>query len=340
MGLVQGSSVRISRQTPNTLLISAPTRRNERKSHNVASLVISRPESPETTVRKIDCLYSLGYNLIKIRFADGNPINSMNANAVRDIVRSRFIGVEVLADSSDYLLLQVLLGKSNLSTESAIKQMSMVSRELQRDAISALVSLDKKMARQLIEERAVECQRFASYVNRMVLGMMDNEVNLSEKTEEAFGATLPVYLLMAKSIGSVSNLAKTIAQQTMELDRHLERRICDGLVRVSQFSYQLFDSAMLSYLKVDAKAAESTIESTKQLTTMVRELQISQELGNVVTPAQHDAISTVLTLLERIAEECVAICELVIGLTIRKVLQVENLAAPAELLQEKSTIVA
>lgn len=290
-------------------------------------------------MRKIDCLYSLGYNLIKIRFADGNPLNQMNANTVRDIIRNRFIGVEVLADSSDYLLLQVLLGKSNLSTESAIKQMSMVSRELQRDAITALVSFDHKLARQLIEERVVECQRFASYVSRMVLGLMDNDFQLREQTEETLGGgTLPVYLLMAKSISGTANSAKLIAQQTLELDRQLDRKTSDALTRISQFCYQLFDGAMLSYLKVDAKAAEATIESVKQLTTFERELLMSQ--GGAMTPGQYHAVSVVLVSLERIAEECVAICELVLGLTIRKVLQIENLAAApmGEVLQEKSTI--
>ena len=162
MGLVQGSPLSISRHNSTSLVISVDknfANGMARSEDSVGVLSVPNPESPETTIRKIVCLYVQGYNMIKVRLPE-SPISSLHKTALRELLRRQLIGVEIVSDSSDGLLLQILLGKSELTIDNAMKRMSIVSISMLEDAIGALKFFDKKRARDVMDKD--ETERFGS----------------------------------------------------------------------------------------------------------------------------------------------------------------------------------
>jgi hypothetical protein len=74
---------------------------------DIGALNISRPEPVDTILMKIICLYIQGYNMIRVKIAEGSG-NSFLKSTIRELVRRRLIGVEIVSDSSDGLVLQIL----------------------------------------------------------------------------------------------------------------------------------------------------------------------------------------------------------------------------------------
>lgn len=311
MGLVQGSTVKITSQTSHSLLITPGELKNDAKHSGTANLLI-KSESPETTLRRIKCLYGQGYSTILVKFANANPLNPLNAIAIREMVRDQFIGVELVADSPDLLTLQVLLGKSELSTQNSIKQMSFVASCMQRDAIRGLTTFDKRLVHEVIANSEVE--RFNNYLDRHLNSVSSSDSSTSD--EESYdGNSLALHRMLAKSICSAAASAKSIAEYTLTMNCRLEDGMSCSVSRMGNLACELFDGALLAYFKKELSAAEKNIEATKEFALYERELL--QSVGRSV--ARPCVASLSVGSLKQIVAESVAISELVIRLTIDQV---------------------
>ena len=320
MGFVQGSAVTITIQPSNSLLITPKDVKNDKKNRDVARLQV-KSETPDATVRKIICLYVQGYNLIQVKFEDANSQNSLNAAAVKDMIRNRVIGVEILADLP-ILTLQVLLGKSELSIQNTIKHMSVVSSETQRDALSALISFNRRSALEVNTRSEIE--RFNNYLNRQLLSSMNPDG--SRHDEVSFtGTSFAEYFLLAKSICDSAASAKSIAELTMLLDRPLDGEATGDITRLGRFAGNLFDEALLAYFKKDLNAAEKLIENAKQFTPLEREFVV-RNAGKSF--GQSHVISSALNSLKQIVRESAIISELVLGLTVNQITSTSSTSPP------------
>ena len=323
MELTQGSLLAITRHSSTSLLISADSNLVSKPStgEEVVTLYVPVPEAPEATVRKIACLYVQGYNLIKVKLGD-NPLNSLNKTAIREHVRRLLIGVEIVSDSSDGLLLQILLGKSELSIENALKRMSIVSSTMLEDAVSSLRSLDRRRAHDVIEKD--EIQRFGFYASRQILGTISHDL-FKDGGDMLEPADLTVYLQVSKSIQYIADCARDIAQKATLLESPPSDNAVEYITRMSEFASEIFDAAVLSFFKKDSKAAERTIERSKNLVMLEREISSSTK-GRMSTEnvAQTFTIAGAVSSLARIIHFSRDMAELVLYLTSEQYVTVNN----------------
>ena len=314
MGLVQGSPLSISRHNSTSLLISVDKNFGDsitRSQDNVGVLSISNLESPETTVRKIACLYVQGYNMIKVRLGE-NSISSIHKSAIRELLRRQLIGVEIVSDSSDGLLLQILLGKSELTIENAMKRMSIVSSAMLEDAIGSLKLFDKKRAKEVMEKDEIE--RFGSYTARHILGSINHDV--FKEGDDAEPERLAINLMISRAIENAAKCAREIAEQSIRLSTQLDEAKGDSLNLLGESATEIFDSAILSFFKRDSRAAERTIERSKEYSNLERTITDGFRAADSTSGTEPlIALISSMGSLRNVVMQATEISSLVLGLT-------------------------
>jgi len=324
MGLVQGSPLTISRHNSNSLLISMD--KNLRGSfiqgeNETGTLYISKPEGPETILRKVICLYVQGYNMIKVRLSD-RPNNSFLKTTIRELVRRQLIGVEIVSDTADGLVLQILLGKSELTIENAMKRMSIVSSSMLEESIAAMKFYDKKRAREVMEKDEIE--RFGSYSSRQILGSINHD--FFKEGDDAEPGRLAVQLMISRAIENVAKCAREIAEQALRLDSALDRATIESLNKLGGTASEMFDSAVLSFFKRDSRAAEVTIEKSKEFSLLERmafEPDRSED-GIPLGASQIIAFVSATGSLKNVVYHSVEISNLVLSLTLEQYVRTEG----------------
>lgn len=315
MGLVQGSPLTISRHNSTSLLISIDKALGGgvlQSDSDVATLYISRPESPEIVIRKIVCLYVQGYNMVRIRLGESSG-SSFLKSTIRDVVRRQLIGVEIVSDASDGLVLQILLGKSELTIDNAMKRMSIVSSAMLEDAIAGLRFADKRRAREVMDKDEIE--RFGSYTSRQILGSINHDY--FKEGDDSEPERLAVYLLISKAIENVAKCARDVADQALRLEFPVDFKFADSAGKAGAAACEVFDSAVLSFFKRDTKAAESTIEKSKEFSTMVAAMMdsIRQMSLSSSGPSQVIAFLSTIESMKTVVNHSVEIANLVLSLS-------------------------
>ncbi len=315
MGLVQGSPLTISRHNSTSLLISIDKNLSGsavQAENDVCTLFISKPEPPETIIRKIVCLYVQGYNMIKVKFSE-NSSNSFLKSTIREHVRRQLIGVEIVSDSSDGLVLQILLGKSELTIENAMKRISIVSSAMLEDAVSALRLMDKRRARDVMEKDEIE--RFGSYTSRQILGSINHD--FFKEGDDSEPEKLAVYLMISQAIENVAKCARDVAEQAIRLEMPLETVSSESLGKLGSTASEVFDSAVLSFFKRDSRAAEVTIDKSKEFSNQEAiALDSYRRLSSLSSRAEQiiGLVSTVSSL-KSVVRHSIELSNLVLSLT-------------------------
>ncbi|MDW8034402.1 MAG: phosphate uptake regulator PhoU, partial [Nitrososphaerota archaeon] len=98
-----------------------------------AIIKISQRENSDTVMRKIVALYLAGYNVIRIRTSD-EKITSLQRNLIKDLVRKKLVGVEIISDSENEIVLQILVSYPELSVENALRRMCLITASMHKDA--------------------------------------------------------------------------------------------------------------------------------------------------------------------------------------------------------------
>ena len=324
MGLVQGSPLIITRHNSTSLLISLDKSFGgsfAQGETDIGALYVSRPEPVETILRKIVCLYVQGYNMIKIRLVESSG-NSFLKATIRELVRRQLIGVEIVSDTSEGLVLQILLGKSELTIENAMKRMSIVASSMLEEAVSALRFLDKRRARDVLEKDEIE--RFGSYTSRQILGSINHD--FFKEGDDSEPEKLAIYLLISREIENVAKFARAIAGEVSKLEVPLDGSSTDGLGKLGAAASEILDSAMLSFFKRDSQAAETTIGKSKEFSHFEnRVIESSRRLaGTTFGAEQIVAIEGAVESLKAVLRNSVEISNLVLSLTTDQFVRAEE----------------
>jgi len=313
MGLRQGSEILITRPSLTSLLISAdpvevPKARRE------AIIEVSDKDSAEGLFRKIVSLYIQGYSLIGLRTVSGS-LSTLKRDNVKEMVRRHLIGTEGVSDSKDRMSIHVLLGYSELSAENALKKMLVIATSMQKDALMALDNHDKVVAQGVIE-RDDEVDRFGLYVSRQLNVSIRQGVYKEALLEpqDMLGITLVVRMLER-----IADHSSRICEQILKLDAPLRKPTVAKLIPLGEFDLNMVDSAMLALFKRDHLGADLLFERKKQFFEMAKSVRESLDLKQI--PEEAYPVQVILESLGRIVEYAGDIAEVVLNLTIERVVK-------------------
>ena len=253
--------------------------------------------------------YLAGYDTIRITLGRGD---SSLRGFIREGIRRKLVGVEIIEESSGAILTQCLSGYVDLPLKKAFERMAIIAGGMLTDSVAVLQGGYKGLAQEVVE-RDDEVDRFYHFLLRQLnIAVRDRsviqEIGLTS-TRDCLG-----YRLAVKSAERVADHAAGIATQA-EVLTSLSEAAVKRIQDMTTLSRKVFDSSISSLLRLDGKLAEEAIARTKDVLQL--EVKISGEiLAPRMSGAQVASTKLMLEGIRRAAEYGSDIAEIAIDLTV------------------------
>jgi phosphate uptake regulator len=312
--LRKGSSLILREEADGSISIALSNLAQPEKKED-AFIKASRNDESSALVRKAVSAYLVGYNLIHVRAESQQQLSSQQRNALKDFARRFLVGTEIVTDTPSELTLQVLLNYPELTVESALRRMAIITSSMHRDSMTALRELDHQLAEAVINTDT-EVDRFNLYIIRQLKLAISNpriitEIGLST-ARDCLG-----YRLITKSVERTADHAVSIAENTLFLKKRANEELFRKIENMSVLAISMFDDAIDSLFKHDFNLAEIVIEKAQGVTKLEKEAIAYLEKGG------HKGVTYLRLLIEsvrRTAEYASDIAEIVLNLNVESVL--------------------
>lgn len=210
-GLRGGDLVLIDEQ--NGMLVVSVARQAEPEPSKVARVAV-QPREEESLERIIIALYQAGYDVIRVSVHGGRT-----TQALRDALRralTRLIGLEVVEEGSDYVLLQMVADAAVMSIERVLGRMEVL-------ILNSLKELEAHAARRELEvlrgivERDEEVDKFYFLLSRQISLALRNPAYLKQIGIDERPLLLPIFNY-GKTLERVGDVAVAIARVAHTID--------------------------------------------------------------------------------------------------------------------------
>ena len=189
---------------------------------------------------------------------------------------------------------------------------------MQRDAVAALGTLDRDMAKQ-IPKIDDEVDRFGLYIVRQLKWAVQHPALV-----EKIGLRTPVeclgYRMITKSVERSADHAVRVAENTLSLQEPLGSAFMRETQILSQVSYKTMDSALKALFSHDYQLAESVILEKEAISSLENKL-VERLLKEKLPAGDLSAVRLILESLRRIGEYATDVAEVVLNLTAEKTLE-------------------
>ncbi len=293
---------------PDSSLLIVP-RRDIRAASKSEATLEAQGLDKDFLLRHFISYYLAGYDTIRLTLGRGD---SSLRGFIREGIRRKLVGVEIIEESSGAILTQCLSGYVELPLKKAFERMAIIAGGMLSDAVAVLQGGGKSLAEEVIE-RDDEVDRFYHFLLRQLnIAVRDRsviqEIGLSS-TRDCLG-----YRLAVKSAERVADHAVGIATQAENL-----LMISEGSAKKVQemtvLSRKVFDMSISALLRLDVKLAEDAIAKTKEVVQLEGKLS-----GEILAPrmngGQAASVKLMLESIRRVAEYGSDIAEIAIDLTV------------------------
>ncbi|MDE1858314.1 MAG: phosphate uptake regulator PhoU [Thaumarchaeota archaeon] len=307
MGLRAKDPVAVTVQPDSSLLIVP--RRDLRAASKSEATLEAQGLDKDFLLRHFISYYLAGYDTIRLTLGRGD---ASLRGFIREGIRRKLVGVEIIEESSGGILTQCLSGYVDLPLKKAFERMAIIAGGMLTDSVAVLQGGGSELAREVID-RDDEVDRFYHFLLRQLnIAVRDRsviqEIGLAS-TRDCLG-----YRLAVKSAERVADHAVAIAGQAESLTTLSEgsvKRVQD----MATLSRKVFDSSISSLLRLDGKLAEEAIARTKDVIRMEEKVS-----GDILAPrmsgAQVASTKLMLESIRRVAEYGSDIAEIAIDLTV------------------------
>jgi len=268
------------------------TRRTD-KGHTEGELDISSLTGDDL-VRAVMTMYVSGFDVISL---SADRVTTEQRRFIRDAT-ANIVGLEVLEETSDRVVLQDLLDSSELSIHDAITRMRLIATSMLEDAVTALVGNDADFAHDVIE-RDSDVDRLWSLVSRIFRATLRSPTAAEElglPRETCFD-----YHSSARQLERVADHAAKIAQVSLDLGE-VPPEVGSALQDLHREAAAVIEDAMDALLEDDpddatrlANDARNSVLEIDEYTRGIDELlhglepEDTQNLGLVVDSLSRSA---------------------------------------------------
>ncbi len=311
MGLKRSSVVSIMQRDDMSLSIQPKGLESPERVKKVI-ITINQGDKPESVVRRLVSSYLVGYNIIQIRSTE-KRIDLEIRFAIKDFVRKKLVGTEILSDLPNELTLQILLSYAELSVKDALRRMSIIAASMHRDAVQTLSIENPRIAKEVVNMDD-EVDRFSFYVIRLLnVAIMDAHV-LKES-----GIATPrqclSYRLITKSVERMADHATNIAENRLVL--HLvpiNEDILKELNRISQSALKVFEDAMEALFDEEYAEADGVMEAAEEIQGM--EDEVIHQIVKLAPVEDVPQLRLIVESIVRTAEYGADIAETVLNMAV------------------------
>jgi len=311
LGLRKGSPIHVLRQLDGSLLMTAGEA-TTRQRDSEAMIVIESDMDPHSLARRLIALYLVGPSTIVLR-SKGSSMSPGMRDTVRELVRRKLVGTEIVSESSSEMILQVLLSYPELTAESALRRMITIADQMHRDSITALCEGKRDLAAQVLKSDD-EVDRFGFYIVRLLKQAIEDlrlmkEIGLNSP-RDCLG-----YRLITKSVERIADHSARIAEYATELQEALTPRLAARIRELSESDSLLFQDAAQALFRNDYSMADSVLDRQDHTHTLEAEIE-KQIYRQNVSPEDISGLRLILESLKRIGEYSGDIAEIVLNLSV------------------------
>jgi len=315
MKIKVGENITIVKNSNQSLTLIPRNKDNKSKS-KTAIIPSSNKEPGEAIKRKIIAAYLTGYKTMKIQ-SKGMKIPVEHSKSVKDLVRSSMIGTEIVEASSESIVIQVLTRLPDLSFNTALKRMYLMTNNMIKEAIEAFLAADVSHADE-VSNMDDEVDRFGLYMRRNLVLAVGNERDLQE-----IGLRKPSDCLAYRSIVTrierIADHAGLIAKKTKFLENQIDLKILDRIKKLSEKALEVFEKAIESIEENNFDKGEKVAEKVREI------IDEEKQIMNKIKDSDKNAtiIKFVLEDLRRIVEYSGDIAEVAIDENIQNIISEE-----------------
>jgi phosphate uptake regulator len=312
--LRKGSSLILHEEEDGSLSVM-PSELVKQEKKEDAFIRVSKKDESDAIIRKTVSAYLVGYNIIHVVAQSQEQLSSQQRNALKDFARRYLVGTEIVTDTPNELTLQILLSYPELTVNSALRRMSIITSSMHRDSITALRELDHQLAKAVIDTDT-EVDRFNLYIIRQLKLAVSNPRILKEigltSARDCLG-----YRLITKSVERTADHAVSIAENVLLMKKRIDDEVLRKIEDMSNLAISAFEDAIDSLFKHDFNLAENVIEKTKEIAKLEKEAVLSSQKIGI---AEIASLRLLIESVRRTAEYSSDIAEIVLNLNIASVL--------------------
>ena len=204
----------------------------------------------QALTRAVTTMYVSGFDVIELEGAD---ITTEQRSAVREAVQS-LVGLEVLEETRDRVVIRDLLDSSELSIHNAVTRMRLISLSMLEDALAALSELDHDLARDVIgrDDDLDRLWLVVSRIFRATLRTPKAAEELGLPREECID-----YHSSARQLERIGDHATKIGHLTLNIEEPLPEDVVEAVNELHGDAVEVIDTAM------DALFADDSDEATR-----------------------------------------------------------------------------
>ncbi|HUV03052.1 MAG TPA: phosphate uptake regulator PhoU [Desulfobacteria bacterium] len=305
-GVKQGDELSLVQRADKSLVLTPLKEKEEQIKY--AELVLSEKESFEGNFRYLIAHYLVGYDVVKLLSPGGFEAEARKR--IKAEVRKRLIGMEVVGESSQEIVLKSFLKYEDFTLRDAIRSMYKIIVSMLEDAISALEKSDHNRAKDVIE-RDNEIDRFYLLTVRQLKAVI-SDPELAKKIGESRQRDSLGYRIIVKTMERMGDHVESIARNSMMMSSSVGIK---SIKEIGTRTTELFTKTLASLSDMNIEKANEAIQGAKLLSEDVESIneRIMAEKWSA-----NDKIHAIFIMesLGRIARYCEDIAEVAINLGI------------------------
>jgi phosphate uptake regulator len=274
------------------ILLLSPQREEEREE---GVLSIDGLEGDQLT-RAVMTMYVSGFDVIRF---EASRVTASQRRTIREATQG-LVGLEVIEETGDRVVLQDLLDSSELSVHNAITRMRLVALTMLADAVTALVEDDDELSHDVME-RDDDVDRLYYMVSRVFRTVLRNP---AAATEIGFPReTVFDYQSSARQLERIADHATKIAAISLEVGA-VDAEVSEGLRDLQDAAVSVPETAMDALLTDDSDEAVSlATEARADLPAIdARARDVGDVIRNLEDPELAQSLALVVDSLSRTAD--------------------------------------
>jgi len=297
--LKEGSQLRVSTKEDGSLVVDC--KNLETSTNNTYELVIENIDE-SLLIRRLIAVYLGGYKIIKIKSE-----NVMNNNIKETVEKfcSLVIGIEIIEEERDYIILQDISNQSDLSMMKILGRMYLMASSMVKDVISILNNYDKKLAEGVVK-RDLQVDRLNWLISKNFNMVLLNKQHVDNNQVLSFDIKS-----VARLLERISDHAENIARILIDLELPLYNvKDVKMLEEYLKDADEFLENSYECYLQKNFEKANEIIDRIELFYNKMEKYIFNIEKGKEYN---FGAITLVAESIMRIAMYSADMCEITIN---------------------------
>jgi len=295
-------------------ILLTPKRFMEKAGRKEAQITVSAEDNIQSIIRRIISYYLISYNVIRVKSKEG-PLTPLQRASIKDAIRRKLMGAEVVTESSDEVVIQILIGHPELSVQNALMRMFTIASLMHKDAITALKNIDKEIARSIIATDD-EVDRFDLYIVRLLKTAIQDSRFMKEAGLKNLRECLG-YRLATRSLERVADHSVKIAENILFLEKPINDLVYQKILEYNSSASKLLEDSINALLNENYNMADKLMSRVGEVSALEKSIVegILKQKFDIKTTS---SLRLILESSKRIAECSEDIVEATLNRTVEK----------------------